>query len=59
MFFRVSDIFRVFQYSFLFLIVFYYYFIFAVVRSYKFCSEQGELNDYLLSGDSRFRLKQS
>jgi len=28
-------------------------------QSVSFCSEQGELNEYLLSGDSRFRLKQS
>jgi len=31
----------------------------GIMRSYKFCSEQGKLNDYLLSSDLRFRLKQS
>ena len=31
----------------------------GIIRSYKFCSEQGELNDHLLSSDLRFSLKQS
>jgi len=31
----------------------------GITRSYKICSEQGKLNDYLLLSDLRFRLKQS
>jgi len=31
----------------------------GIIRSYKFYSEQGKLNDYLLSSDLRVRLKQS
>ena len=30
-----------------------------IIRSYKFCSEQGKLDDYLLYSDSRFKSKQS
>jgi len=31
----------------------------GIIRSYKFCSEQGKLNDCLLSSDLRLRLTQS